>query len=181
MRDAFETELVKKIRNKTKKLDQISDLEKKNKKGEIKANEEQLKKIAGKDGVQAEISEIQTYLNLYKEHAAKQAQKDKQVANQHRKEMDSVKKQVVSTCANMITLYAISEAGVKLPDEMEDGAKPFFDSLNSLLDKTQGELRWREGRDRFLKLWTKLVNAGNDSIEGSEMTYHELCSGMQEA
>lgn len=181
MRDAFETELVKKIRNKTKKLDQISDLEKKNKKGEIKANEEQMKKIQGKDGVKLEIDEIQTYLNLYKEHAAKQAQKDKQVANQHKKEMDSVKKQVVSTCANLLTMYAISEAGAKLSDEMEDGAKPFFDSLNNLLDKDQRELRWREGRDRLLKQMIKLVNAGNDTIEGTEMTYHELCSGMQEA
>lgn len=65
--DPFEKELLKRIRNKNKKLEKIVELEKKVKKREIVANEEQLEKIGSKMGVEGEIAEIQAYLDLYKQ------------------------------------------------------------------------------------------------------------------
>jgi hypothetical protein len=49
--DVFHRELTKKIRNKIKKLDKISDVEKKVKSKEIDANEEQRIMIASKPAI----------------------------------------------------------------------------------------------------------------------------------
>jgi hypothetical protein len=56
--DPFEREIQKKIRNRTKKLEKIAELEKKIKKKEIVPNEEQLEKISSKAAVKAEIDEL---------------------------------------------------------------------------------------------------------------------------
>jgi hypothetical protein len=64
---AFEIELKKKIRNKTKKLDQISELELKVKKGEIVPNQEQLIKIASKTAIELEINDVNQYLGMFKD------------------------------------------------------------------------------------------------------------------
>lgn len=64
---AFEIELKKKIRNKTKKLEQISDLELKVKKGEIAPNQEQLIKIASKTAIELEINDVNQYLAMFKD------------------------------------------------------------------------------------------------------------------
>ena len=61
----FEKELLKKIRNKTKKIENIKQLEKKIKTENIKPNEEQVEKIASRAIVEAEIAEIKSYLDLY--------------------------------------------------------------------------------------------------------------------
>ena len=64
---AFEIELKKKIRNKTKKLEQISELEQKVKKGEIVPNQEQLIKIASKTAIELEINDVNQYLLMFKD------------------------------------------------------------------------------------------------------------------
>ena len=64
---AFEIELKKKIRNKTKKLEQISELEQKVKKGEIEPNQEQLIKIASKTAIELEINDVNQYLAMFKD------------------------------------------------------------------------------------------------------------------
>ena len=64
---AFEIELKKKIRNKTKKLEQISELEQKVKKGEIVPNQEQLIKIASKTATELEINDVNQYLAMFKD------------------------------------------------------------------------------------------------------------------
>lgn len=64
---AFEIELKKKIRNKTKKLEQISELEQKVKKGEIVPNQEQLIKIASKTAIELEINDVNQYLAMFKD------------------------------------------------------------------------------------------------------------------
>lgn len=64
---AFEIELKKKIRNKTKKLEQISELEQKVKKGEIVPNQEQLIKIASKTAIELEIVDVNQYLAMFKD------------------------------------------------------------------------------------------------------------------
>jgi predicted nucleic acid-binding Zn-ribbon protein len=65
--DAYQRELQKKIRNKQKKLSQITDLEKKIKSKEIEPKEEQMSKIRSKAGLESEIEEIQQYQTLYLE------------------------------------------------------------------------------------------------------------------
>ena len=64
---AFEIELKKKIRNKTKKLEQISELEQKVKKGEIEPNQDQLIKIASKTAIELEINDVNQYLAMFKD------------------------------------------------------------------------------------------------------------------
>lgn len=64
---AFEIELKKKIRNKTKKLEQITELEQKVKKGEIVPNQEQLIKIASKTATELEINDVNQYLAMFKD------------------------------------------------------------------------------------------------------------------
>lgn len=64
---AFEIELKKKIRNKTKKLEQITELEQKVKKGEIVPNQEQLIKIASKTAIELEINDVNQYLAMFKD------------------------------------------------------------------------------------------------------------------
>ena len=59
-----------------KKLEKITDLEKKVKKGEIKANEEQLDKIAGKASVQAEIDEVNSYMTIYTQSTSNKAESE---------------------------------------------------------------------------------------------------------
>ena len=63
--DVFHRELTKKIRNKIKKMDKISDVEKKVKSKEIDPNEEQRIMISSKPLIQAEVDDLNGYLALY--------------------------------------------------------------------------------------------------------------------
>lgn len=89
--DPFERELQKKIRNRAKKLEKIVELEKKIKKKEIVPNEEQLEKINSKDAVQAEIDEIQSYIDLFKASQQATLQKEKETAKSHAKALQQSK------------------------------------------------------------------------------------------
>ena len=73
---AFERELVKKIRNKTKKIETIKALESKIKAEGIKPNEEQLSKIASRVQSEAEIAEIKSYLDLYNQSTSEMDKKE---------------------------------------------------------------------------------------------------------
>ena len=64
-RSNFEKELMKKIRNKTKKIETIKALQEKIKSQGIKPNEEQLNKIASRGAAEAEIADAKLYLELY--------------------------------------------------------------------------------------------------------------------
>jgi len=55
---AFKTEMEKKIRNKTKKLQTIKDLEDKVKMGEVQPNDEQKMKIKTKKSLDDEIIDL---------------------------------------------------------------------------------------------------------------------------
>ena len=109
--DAFVVELNKKIRNKQKKLDQISQLEAKIKNKEIVANEEQRGKIATKAAVAAEISDVKTYIDLYKTASAKRIEKASSLAKQHDKELQQAKTFSVRQFANLLTIYSLNECG----------------------------------------------------------------------
>lgn len=63
----FVNAIYKKLRNKKKKLDKIQQTLNKISKGEIKANEDQHGMIANKDGLLADISELENTVALYKE------------------------------------------------------------------------------------------------------------------
>ena len=55
---SFRTEMEKKIRNKTKKLQQIKELDDKVKIGEVKPNEEQKHKIKTKKALDDEVNDM---------------------------------------------------------------------------------------------------------------------------
>lgn len=108
---SFQRELQKKIRNKQKKLDRILDLEKKVKKKEIIANEEQLEKIQSKTVIEAEIAEVKSYLDLYAASQNEQVESDKKLQKQHAKEISNARKATVTVIANMITMTSLLENG----------------------------------------------------------------------
>lgn len=102
--DAFQKELQKKIRNKQKKIETINQLEQKIKSKEIVANEEQLSKLASRTQSEAEIAEVNTYLDLYMKSQNEHKESAKKIAKQHARELAAAKKSVVTTVANMITM-----------------------------------------------------------------------------
>jgi hypothetical protein len=65
--DAFVNKLYKKLRNSQKKLNDISEVEKKLKTKEIQATPELLEKVQRKDKIKGEMDEVLAYLELYKE------------------------------------------------------------------------------------------------------------------
>lgn len=65
--DAFVNKLYKKLRNSQKKLNDISEVEKKLKTKEIQATPELLEKVQRKDKIKTEMDEVLAYLELYKE------------------------------------------------------------------------------------------------------------------
>lgn len=65
--DAYVNKLYKKLRNGQKKLNDITDVEKKLKTKEIQPTPELLEKVQRKDKVKAEMDEVLGYLELYKE------------------------------------------------------------------------------------------------------------------
>lgn len=107
--DPFERELQKKIRNKNKKLDKIHELEKKVKKKEIVANDEQKEKIESKQGLVAEIAEVQAYLDLFKLSQKQTEQAAKETKKAHHKEIQQSKQQAVTAVADMLTILALRE------------------------------------------------------------------------
>jgi len=104
---SFQRELLKKIRNKQKKLERIIDLEKKVKKKEIVANEEQQEKIQSKVTIEAEITEVKSYLDIYQSSQNEQAEQEKKIAKQHAKEVANARKATVTSIANMITMTSL--------------------------------------------------------------------------
>jgi len=63
----FERELTKKVRNKKKKVREIDDLMIKVKKKEIDPTDQQRQKIESRAAVELEISEVESYLQQFKE------------------------------------------------------------------------------------------------------------------
>jgi hypothetical protein len=59
--------IYKKLRNKKKKLDKIKDTQDKVKKGELQPNQEQKDMIASKDGLLAEMKDLQGIITMYQE------------------------------------------------------------------------------------------------------------------
>lgn len=107
---SYERELTKKIRNKTKKLGQIAELEQKIKSKSIEATPEQLEKIASKKAVLAEIDEVKSYLDLYKVSQKEEEQKAKELKKQHQKELASTRTAAVRSVANMVTMHTLLES-----------------------------------------------------------------------
>jgi len=147
----------KKIRNKTKKLQKVEELEMKVKKKEIVPNEEQKEKIASKDSIIAEINEVKSYLDVYEKSRKEDVQKQKEISKAHANELRNAKAGAVRTVANMIAIISLKDKAQNIPEELEEGVKHFADCLHDLQGRDAKEFRWRQQRDCFNKCWLKLV------------------------
>ena len=178
---AFEKELLKKIRNKTKKIETIKVLEAKIKKEGIKPNEEQLNKIASKAVTQAEIDEVKGYLDLYQQSAKETETNQKNQAKQHAKELTQARKSAVTTVANMITLHTLLDCGQTVPEEVAEGVNHFRENINKLTLRNEPGANWRQSRDAFISEWTKLVSGSHETIQLTDSTYEDLSTGIFES
>lgn len=179
--NAYQRELQKRIRNKNKKLETIKQLAEKIKNKEIKANEDQLSKIASMPHVEEEIKELKVQLELYAESVKEYVDKEKKMKKQHQKELHQTKKHAVTQVANMICMKLLQECDQPIQDEMKGGVSHFSDCLNKLLCRGQGKIEWKKNRDCFIACWTKLVNEQNDVIEHANTTYASLAEYVKEA
>jgi len=107
----FEKDLLKKVRNKQKKIKEIEELEKKVKKKEIVANTEQQEKISNKKNIQAEIEEVNAYAKLYAESTKGQAASEAKLQKQFAKDLVKAQTNSVRTFANMLTIHMIKQSG----------------------------------------------------------------------
>lgn len=66
-KDPYVNQLYKRLRNSQKKINKIVEVEQKIKKKEIQPTQEQIDKVQNLDKVKAQMDEVLSYLNLYKE------------------------------------------------------------------------------------------------------------------
>ena len=85
----FEQHLRKQIRNRSKKLDQIQELELKlkDKKEKFEPNDAQKAKLAQKEALKALIDEITETLSIYQQERKDEARKKRESAQQQRREL----------------------------------------------------------------------------------------------
>lgn len=177
---SFQRELQKKIRNKQKKINLIVDLEKKIKKKEIVANEEQLEKIQSKPALEAEIAEVKSYLDLYNASLAEQVEEEKKLQKQRAKDVANARKAVVTTVANMIAVTTLLDNGQTIPEDLKAGVEHFSECISKLQARSQGEVHWRQERDCFICCWTKLAQGSQDTVPHTDITFEELNTGVSE-
>ena len=139
----FHKELLKKIRNKQKKVDTISGLEQKVKNKEINANTEQLEKIASKPTLEAEIKEIREQVDMYIQGQNETRAAENKAKKQHAKEIAAVKRQTITNVANMLSMHCMLECGQTIPEDIDEGVKHFSECINKLLCRGQGAIHWR--------------------------------------
>mmetsp|Transcript_15883 Transcript_15883/g.24460 ORF Transcript_15883/g.24460 Transcript_15883/m.24460 type:complete len:180 (-) Transcript_15883:1059-1598(-) len=174
----FEVELQKKIRNKTKKLQQIAELEGKIKSKEIKANDAQLEKIATKVIVEGEIAEIKSYLDLHLKSKKEESQSQKENVKAAAKEVQAGKDAVVASIANVMSLISLFENDQPIPEELEGGVKHFTEVLNGFQARESGNYNWKEQKDNFVKEMQKLASGSKDQV--ADTTYAELAQGFED-
>lgn len=177
---SFQRELQKKIRNKQKKLNLIIDLEKKIKKKEIVANEEQLEKIQSKPAIEAEMAEVKSYLDLYNSSQAELVEEEKKLQKQRAKDVSNARKAVVTTIANMIAISTLLENGQTIPEELKAGVEHFSECISKFQARGQGDFHWRQERDCFIGCWTKLAQGSQDTVPHTDITFEELNTGVSE-
>lgn len=176
----FHRELQKKLRNKQKKLDKIQELEDKIKRSEINASNEQLEKINSKTAIEAEIAEVKQYLDLYQESLKEQKEAENKKLKQHQKDIQSAKKSVAITIANMISVASLLENEQTIPEDIEEGVKFFSELLNKLQGREAGQFHWRQERDSLINQWTKLASGSNDTVPHTDVSYGDLAQNVSE-
>lgn len=176
----FQRELQKKIRNKQKKLDQITQLEEKIKRKEINVLEEQQEKIKSRTVIEAEIADIRQYLDLYQDSLKEHKEAENKVLKQHQKDIQSAKKSVAITIANMISVASLLENEQTIPEEIEEGVKFFSELLNKLQGREAGQFHWRQERDSLINHWTKLAGGSNDTVPHTDVSYGDLAQNVSE-
>ena len=178
----FEKDLLKKVRNKQKKIKEIEELEKKVKKKEIVANQEQQDKISSKKSVQAEIDEVNGYVALYKESQKGAQDSEAKLQKQFAKDLTKSQTASVRTFANILTLHMLKQSGQKIPEEMEEGVKHFSDIIDKFTGKsTSDAVNWRQDRDVLITNFKKLVTQSKDLIEDTDISYEDLNTGVAES
>lgn len=81
----------------------------------------------------------------------------------------------------MITLHSLIENGQEIPQELGGGVRHFSECLNKLLGKNQNQIHWRQERDAFIALCTKMVVGDQKNIPGLEQSYEDLSRLTAEA
>ena len=178
--DEIETSLLKKIRNKKKKLEKIIATENKIVSGEIDPNEEQRKMVASKESIEHQIQELNEVRTGMKKEIKNVMTKHRKVvkgllegeANQHNTIHSTLK--ALSDALLINLLQNESEVKEILNEDDKQGLKTVMVPLKNLFTPPSGELNYGRAQECFIEVFMNFLEGSEDLIPGSDTTYHNL-------
>ena len=172
-KDPFVNQLYKKLRNSQKKINSILEVEQKLKKQEITATPDLLEKVSKKESVKAQMDEVLSYLNMYKESfpenpafaqtGKKKAKTEEPAAKAEApKEPEVDVSKVVEDALSLVAdavIFATLNGGQGV--ELKGSSQNLNDSLAHVLKSwnglTEGVGSWSKAKGDFVDTFSRLI------------------------
>ncbi len=174
-KDPFVNQLYKRLRNSQKKINKIKEVEQKIKQKEIQPTQDQLEMVQTQEKVKAQMDEVLSYLNLYKEsfpENAAFASKKKGGASATAKAEEPAKtaevpavdvSKIVEDSLGLVAdavIFAIlnGEQGVELKGSNQNLNDSLAHVLKAWHGVTEGVGSWSSAKGNFVDTFSRLVN-----------------------
>lgn len=193
-KDPFVNNLYKRLRNGQKKINQIKELDQKIKAKEIQPTQEQLEKIARRDAIKAEMDEVLSYLNVYKESfpenpafAAGAGKKKGAVAAEEKPapvqpsepsvDIQKVIEDSLSLVADTVIFAALHQDGVELKGANQQINDAIAFVAKSWSGLTDGLGTWSQAKGAFVETFSNLINKSATQVgTNTSKSYSDLHS-----
>lgn len=173
-KDPFVNQLYKKLRNSQKKINSILEVEQKLKKQEITATPDLLEKVQKKESVKAQMDEVLSYLNLYKESfpenpafaqtgkksKAKTEEAPAKVEAPKEPEVDvnKIVEDALSLVADAVIFATLNgDEGVELKGSNQNLNDSLAHILKSWSGLTEGVGSWSKAKGDFVDTFSRLI------------------------
>jgi hypothetical protein len=183
--DEIEGVIIKKIRNRKKKLEKIAAAETKLVSKEITATPEQTEMIASKDKIEQQIQELEEIRKgVHKECKTILTKHQKIVKNLKTGESNEDKtiKETLGSVADALLVNLLqNEYHVKdlVGKEETVGLEALMLPLKNLFTPPGHQLVYSRAKDCFLELFVNFVKGTKDIIPGSDTTYSKLLADIR--
>ncbi len=183
--EEIEAVIVKRLRNKKKKLDKILQTESKIKNKEITPTKEQKEMITGKSKIEGQILELTEIKNGVRKEWSKVMKKHnkivKELSQGEEQKVEAVDESLGSVADALLVNLLQNEYDVRnlLGDEERTGLEAIMVPVKNLFTPPADTLIYDRARACFLEIFTNFVKGSEEIIPGSETTYSNLLSSIQ--
>lgn len=182
--DEVESVVIKKLRNKKKKLEKIIQTECKINSKEIKPTKEQLEMVASRPRIEGQIQELTEIKSGIRKETKKlwtmHKEEIKALATGESNQDNTIQTSLGSLADALLVNLLQNEYQVKdlLSEEDKVGLEAIMVPLKNLFTPPAEEIIYDRARECFLEIFVNYVKGSEDLIPGSDTTYQRLLTAI---